>query len=125
MKTALGFLLACQFVTVARSQGAQMIGGRPPAQVVVEQCNIADLFNHITVIQSNPDCRDGCIGGECPPDWYPGEGDQCNAECGRIFEPFWDQCGAMLTGASMGGISVATVLGGAVCSIHTTLPVRS
>jgi hypothetical protein len=34
---------------------------------------------------------------------YPGAADSCDAECGRIFERFWDECGKMLHGMHMGG----------------------
>ena len=67
--TTLAVLLGAVLLALISSQGAEMIGGRPPEQVVVEECNIADLFNHIAAIQSNVDCRAGCAGGECPPDW--------------------------------------------------------
>ena len=30
--------------------------------------------------------------------------DKCDHKCGIIFEPFWDQCGEMLTVAGMGGM---------------------
>lgn len=56
-----------------------------------------------------------------PPRRYPGENDQCNAECGRVFEAFWDQCGAMLTGAAMGGMDTM----GLFCThLEPSLPAR-
>jgi hypothetical protein len=27
-----------------------------------------------------------------------------SASCGKVYEPFWDQCGAMLSNAAMGGM---------------------
>jgi hypothetical protein len=69
-------------------------------------CNIRDLFQHLNTITSNEACRAGCNNGQepCSDDWYPGSRDGCTADCGRIFEPFWDQCGAMLIDANMGGM---------------------
>ena len=69
-------------------------------------CNIGDLFQHLTRIRVDSECRAGCHGGDgqCDDDWYPGAADSCNADCGKIFEPFWDQCGDMLTKANMGGM---------------------
>eukprot|EP01050_Picozoa_sp_SAG11_P011708 SAG11_NODE_1258_length_5362_cov_16.457534_2_plen_86_part_00 len=42
-------------------------------------------------------------------DWTPGADDYCSAECGRVFEPFWDSCGEMLTTAHMGGMEEMSV----------------
>ena len=95
----------------AAGQGAQMIGGAPPEDVVTELCNIADLFGHLTDITTNADCTAGCAGGsgQCPAQWYPGRADTCSAECGRVFEPFWDQCGEMLVAAGMGGMDEMSI----------------
>ena len=30
--------------------------------------------------------------------------DQCSAACGKVFEPFWDECGKMLVESKMGGM---------------------
>ena len=74
----------------AAGQGAQMIGGAPPEDVVMELCNIADLFSHLTDITTNQDCTAGCAGGTgvCPPNWYPGSADLCSPKCGRVYEVF-------------------------------------
>ena len=67
-----------------------LIGGAPPEDVVMELCNIADLFSHLTDITTNADCTAGCAGGTgvCPPNWYPGSADQCSPKCGRVYEVF-------------------------------------
>ena len=76
----------------------------PPAQVQTELCSISNVFLHLEEIKSSDACLDGCAASSCESDWYPGADDVCNAECGQIFEPFWDQCGDMLTSAGMGGM---------------------
>ena len=86
-----------------------LIFPRPPVrspQVVTAACNIMDLFNELSAITTNPACTAGCSGGSgvCPPNWFPGAADVCSAECGAIFEPFWDECGSMLTQMNMGGM---------------------
>jgi hypothetical protein len=68
-------------------------------------CSIGSLFAQLGAISSNVFCRAGCHGTHCRPDWYPGRGDVCTAECGAVFEPFWDECGAMLVATGMGGVS--------------------
>ena len=106
MRTAL-LLLACTGVDARRrAQGAAMVGGRPPKAIVTTFCSIGDVFAHMTAITSDPNCMAGCAGGTgvCPPNWYPGRADQCSPDCGRVYEPFWDECGAMLTQANMGGM---------------------
>jgi N-acetylneuraminic acid mutarotase len=75
----------------------------PPGSA--QLCSINSLFTRLTAIKSDADCRAGCQGSRCPPDWYPGSGDVCNADCGAVFEPFWDECGAMLVATGMGGMS--------------------
>ena len=71
-------------------------------------CNIADLFALLTEITTDAECRGGCNDGageaSCGTDWYPGTADSCTANCGRVYEPFWDECGDMLTSAHMGGM---------------------
>jgi hypothetical protein len=69
-------------------------------------CYISSLFTHLTSITTNPDCRAGCAGGSgaCGEEWYPGAADACSKKCGRVFEPFWDECGGMLVDAKMGGM---------------------
>ena len=85
---------------------AQMDGGRPPVDVEQALCDIGAVFAKLSMIKSNADCVAGCAHGTgaCPADWYPNSGDTCSAACGVVFEPFWDQCGAMLTTAGMGGM---------------------
>ena len=90
--------------TGVNAQGALQIGGRPPAAVRTKQCSINSVFASLTKIKANKDCRSGCAGGRCPKDWYPRKQDKCSAPCGKVFEPFWDQCGPMLTAAKMGGM---------------------
>lgn len=82
-----------------------MVGGIPPVAVTTAACNIMDVFTDLQNIQSSPDCRAGCGGGGgCPPSWVPGGHDTCSPACGRTFEPFWDECGAMLLSMHMGGM---------------------
>ena len=80
------------------------IGGLPPSQVVAEECTIGSVFNHLQEIKANADCLAGCATSDCGPEWYPGEGDLCNAACGAVFEPFWDSCGTILVAMEMGGV---------------------
>ena len=70
------------------------------------RCGIGAVFGNLMAIKGNRDCRAGCAGGSglCPTDWYPSGQDECSAECGAVFEPFWDTCGSMLVMAGMGGI---------------------
>ena len=67
----------------------------------------------LTDIKADPACTAGCAGGsgDCgdTSEWYPGRADLCSAECGRVFEPFWDQCGRMLTNAGMGGMGEMSI----------------
>ena len=70
----------------------------------MDLCTIADVFGKLQGITSDADCRSGCALGVCPAGWMPAAADECNPQCGRVFEPFWDQCGAMLTEAHMGGM---------------------
>ena len=85
-----------------------MVGGAPPKEVEMALCDIGTVFAKLSEIKSNAHCTAGCAGGtgECgdPSQWYPGRADQCSAECGKVFEPFWDQCGEMLVSAGMGGM---------------------
>ena len=83
-----------------------MHGGRPPAEVEMELCDIGTVFMKLMQIKGNDDCRAGCPGGAgaCGDEWYPGGEDSCSSACGIVFEPFWDQCGDMLSNAGMGGM---------------------
>jgi hypothetical protein len=106
----------------AASASAQLINGTAQAQLdapkygatqqvrllgeVMEQepqCSIGSVFSHLMSIKGDADCRAGCSGGSglCPDDWYPSSADECSAECGAVFEPFWDRCGDLLTSAGM------------------------
>lgn len=62
-----------------------------------------DLFQLLSQITLDPNCRAGCEGGQCPDLWYPGAHDICDANCGRVYEPFWDECGeyVLVTSFSM------------------------
>lgn len=83
----------------AGAQGNNQHGGHPPAHVETELCQISDVFSKLTEIQNDADCRAGCAGGsgDCGQgDWLPGATDWCSANCGIVFEPFWDQCGDMV-----------------------------
>ena len=100
---------AVLFAADADAQAAEQIGGRPPSDVETDLCSIASVFNQLQVIQTNEDCMLGCANGQCPENWIPGAADVCNAACGAVFEPFWDQCGAMLTNANMGGMDTMGV----------------
>jgi hypothetical protein len=75
------------------------------------ECNIMDMYAHLLSITSDEDCRSGRNEGHGDPpgeqpgeQWFPGATDYCNAMCGATFEPFWDQCGALLTSMDMGGM---------------------
>lgn len=88
----LGFaaVVACvlPFLDGASAQAAAQIGGRPPKAVQTELCTIADVFSKLQGITTNEACRSGCSGGVCPSAWMPNSLDQCNPQCGRVFEPF-------------------------------------
>lgn len=77
---------------------------QPPGGAAVKWCTIGSVFSKLQQIKSSTDCRAGCSGHACPPDWMPGKADVCSAPCGRIFEPFWDECGKLLIQAKIGGI---------------------
>lgn len=62
---------------------------------------IMDLFQLLSEITLDPNCRAGCEGGQCPDMWYPGAHDICDADCGRVYEPFWDECGEYVLLAAM------------------------
>jgi hypothetical protein len=79
-------------------------GGRPPRPADPKLCDIAGLFAHLERITNSEDCRAGCAGGVCPEEWYPGVEDSCESACAKIYEPFWDECGAMMEGMGMGGM---------------------
>jgi hypothetical protein len=81
----------------------------PPPPGTAQLCSINSLFTRLRTIKSDTDCRAGCQGGHCPPDWYPGSRDACNADCGAVFEPFWDECGTVLVATGMGGMSEMAV----------------
>ena len=67
---------------------------RPAAS---QACDLATLFAHLSEIQDS--C---CSDNECSSG-YPGVEDACSRQCGEIFEPFWDSCGAMLAAMGVGG----------------------
>ena len=69
-------------------------------------CDIGGMFAGLSQIKLDADCQAGCAEGTgvCPPDWIPASADACSAACGRVFEPFWDRCGTMLTNAGLGGM---------------------
>ena len=71
-----------------RAQAAAQIGGAPPKAVQTQLCTIGDVFGKLQDITSNEECRSGCGQGECPPGWMPAAMDECNPQCGRVFEPF-------------------------------------
>lgn len=87
---ASGACLLMSSLGTAGAQAAAQIGGRPPKEVEAELCTIADVFGKMAQITTDADCLSGCAGGSgvCPTQWYPSSQDECNAACGRIFEPF-------------------------------------
>ena len=92
-------LMALLLAAGAKAQGSST--DVPKAQ---DPCAISSVFAHLQKITQLKSCRDGCHGGKCPPGWLPGASDKCSAKCGALVEPFWDQCGSMLTKAKMGGM---------------------
>ena len=81
--------------------GARQASGQEDAD-----CSISAVFSLMNEITMNEDCLAGCNSGsgDCPPAWVPGSADECTAACGRVFEPFWDTCGGVLTDINMGGM---------------------
>ena len=115
---ALATAVAMAFApTTSRSQSALMVGGRPPKDVEMELCDIGTVFAKLNEIKSNPDCHSQ----PAPPTWYPGRADTCNAACGIVFEPFWDQCGEMLTVAGMGGMDEMGIFCAFANSLHANV----
>ena len=115
---ALATAVAVAFApTTSRSQSALMVGGRPPKDVEMELCDIGTVFAKLNEIKSNPDCHSQ----PAPPTWYPGRADTCNAACGIVFEPFWDQCGEMLTVAGMGGMDEMGIFCAFANSLHANV----
>ena len=61
-------------------------------------CDFSLLFQHMQRMDEICcEARGSCAAGN------PGASDQCTMGCARIFEPFWDDCGAMIL-ATMGGM---------------------
>eukprot|EP01047_Picozoa_sp_COSAG01_P031994 COSAG01_NODE_2295_length_7967_cov_3.577021_2_plen_124_part_00 len=93
---------ACVLGLVAAA--SSVAGQAPPKKVHTAPCSIRSVFARLQAITSSKACQAGCKGGQCPPGWIPGRSDACSANCGAVFEPFWDQCGALLTSTKMGGV---------------------
>ena len=87
-------------------QAAARRGKHRLLQTQTQLCDIGAMFAGLSEIKLDADCQAGCAGGSglCPADWLPSAADECSAACGRVFEPFWDRCGTMLTNAGMGGM---------------------
>jgi hypothetical protein len=137
---ALGFFLALQprglliVPSPGGSSGCHLAAGQahPPRQVEAELCTINAVYAHLQQITTSPACRAGCYLHHCPIGWNPGDKDRCSVACGKVFEPFWDQCGSMLTQMQMGGMSGMGAFYnsclralyppgtcGALCNLHT------
>lgn len=67
---------------------AAALAGALAATASAQSCELATLFAHLGEVQ------EACCGGNDCSSGYPGGADECTAECGEIFEPFWD--GALL-----------------------------
>ena len=65
-----------------------------------DACKISNLFDHLTVIKG-PEC---CPPAACSDSDMPGALDTCSISCGRLYEPFWDECGGALDSMGMGGM---------------------
>eukprot|EP01047_Picozoa_sp_COSAG01_P094164 COSAG01_NODE_25123_length_754_cov_22.123664_1_plen_237_part_10 len=63
----------------------------------------------LQAVKTAPECRAGCAGGNCPPDWMPSSADRCSAACAKVAIPFWQRCGKMLTESKMGGMDAIGV----------------
>ena len=100
----------------------------------MEACNVANLFSHLNDIQSSPECcpPGGCVSGfpgtadACSVDCGESAPNALVLHChspagaalggrlpdrvcvlgkpGRVYEPFWDECGGALTAMGMGGM---------------------
>lgn len=97
---ALSICLAIGWLAAVEGQG-----------VASSSCNIMDMYAHLLSISSDEECRSGRNEGQGDPpgeqpgaQWFPGATDYCNAMCGAVFEPFYDQCGELLTSMDMGGM---------------------
>ena len=71
-----------------------------------QNCAISSMFTDLTLVTTSENCRAGCAEGTgvCPDEWYPGQDDSCDPECGLLFEHFWDECGDILNNAGIGGM---------------------
>eukprot|EP01047_Picozoa_sp_COSAG01_P010279 COSAG01_NODE_432_length_17115_cov_126.732593_14_plen_172_part_00 len=93
------FTLAILLLSATRSHAQT-----PPKKIKTSLCSISSVFQKLQAVKVAPECRAGCAGGKCPPDWFPRNKDKCSAGCGKVFEPFWDECGDMLLASKMGGM---------------------
>jgi hypothetical protein len=62
------FILLCDARTSAADTTAEG-NGLPPSAVPAAVCRIDMLFEHLTRITTDPNCRAGCAGGVCPEEW--------------------------------------------------------
>ena len=67
-----------------RATAAAAIAAALAATASAQSCELATLFAHLSEVQ------EACCGGNDCSSGYPGGEDECNSECGEIFEPFWD-----------------------------------
>jgi len=67
-----------------RAAAAAALAGALAATASAQSCELATLFAHLGEVQ------EACCGGNDCSSGYPGGADECTAECGEIFEPFWD-----------------------------------
>ena len=81
-------VLALSNLGAVGAQAAAQIGGAPPKAVQTRLCTIGDVFGKLQDITTNDDCRSGCHIDGCTSGWMPTALDECNPQCGRVFEPF-------------------------------------
>ena len=62
-------------------------------------CDFATAFDHMTAITAS--CCDGATTGTTCNGGHPGLDNTCSLPCGRLYEPFLDQCGDTLRAAAM------------------------
>ena len=79
---------ALPFLHFTSAQVGEHIGGAPPKEVQMALCTINDMFSKMTMITTDENCRSGCAQQPCREGWMPTADDTCNAQCGRVFEPF-------------------------------------
>ena len=71
----------------------------PAARAQMSSCPMGALSSHLATISST------CCGPSGCPEEQPVPVGECARDCGVIFVPFWDECGALLSAMGFDGIN--------------------